>query len=218
MIQTQIPQQPAPQNVSIPQHKFDIIVYDTDQEDGPAQQTQTPQNGIFASSANELEILYSRCGQKIKILREYDENGNLVQQNGRTAQRTNILINPQTFQPNYSSDMLTPEQAKQMGIKMLPVEMPKFPGVQQQQFVNPPRQEKTQEKPKYFSVGGVECKSIGGLIYQKQWVRVDSKNYRLISDSNNKELSLTGKHIEMLKWVVVENEDDQIDPEEQENE
>jgi hypothetical protein len=225
MTQIQTQQQKTPQITTPRQHKFDIIVTDIDQGDGPVEQTSTEQNGIYATSVEELRMLYQNCGQTIQILREYDENGNLVRGTGMPMRQPGMNMNSGGFPP----DMLTPEEAKRLGIKMLPVEMPKFPPQQQpiQRPVQRPVQqqsqqqiqpiEKPQEKPKYFSIGGVDCKQLGNQIFQKQWVRVDSRNYRLISDGSNKELPLTGKHIEVLKWVLVENEDDQVNVEEENN-
>jgi len=196
----EIPKQVMPQVNPNKQHKFDIIVFDIDEENGSSQQMRTEQNGIYANSADELRMLYARCGQKIKIVREYEEtpDGN-----------SKLVSEQQPMQPG--NGMLTVEQANKMGIKLLPVEMPQklqaskpVPQVQTNQPI--PVEE---EKPRYFSIGGIECKAVGSKIYQKQWVRADPKNYRLISDTNNKELPLTGKHIETLKWVMVEDEADQ---------
>jgi hypothetical protein len=50
-----------------------------------------------------------------------------------------------------------------------------------------------------------------GKIYQKQWMKIlgtEVGNYRLISDSNNREISMNGKHLEVLKWVLIEDESD----------
>ena len=223
MTQQQIPQNAGQQPQQPPsQRKFDIVVFDSDQDGMEVQKTQTVQNGVFATSANELKMLYRRCGQNIKILREYEEvsPGKFKLVNGQGGAPTQAQ---QAGQQSYQ-DMLTMEEAQRMGIKLLPVEMPKTPpppiGAPQPQEIraemHPKQQHAVQEKPRYFSIGGIECKQVGEQIYQKQWVRADSKNYRLISDSNNKELPLTGKHIETLKWVLVENEDQQLQDAEEE--
>lgn len=36
----------------------------------------------------------------------------------------------------------------------------------------------------------------------------EAANFRVINDKNNSIMSLAGKHIEMKKWVLVENVDD----------
>ena len=81
-----------------------------------------------------------------------------------------------------------------------------------QQAVQPPAPQPapaaTQE-PQYFKIGSIECKMENGKVYQKQWMRVSETelaNYRLISDKNNKILPMTGKHLEVLKWAISEDE------------
>ena len=61
------------------------------------------------------------------------------------------------------------------------------------------------EPPKFFEIGGVKCKLEDGKMFQEQWVRVDSTKYRLIADNSNKLCPMTGKHLETLKWVQIEN-------------
>lgn len=60
----------------------------------------------------------------------------------------------------------------------------------------------------YFTVGGVQCKLENGKVFQKQWVKLlpqESTNIRVIADSNNKEINMNGKHIEMLKWISTDS-------------
>ena len=82
----------------------------------------------------------------------------------------------------------------------------------QQSFIQPkPIKQKT--PPKYFTVGGIECKVEDGKVYQKQWIRIDNdqlNSFRIISDSSNKIIPLTGKHIEQKKWVLISNEDEEV--------
>ena len=72
---------------------------------------------------------------------------------------------------------------------------------------NPPPSQQTEVR--YFKIGNTECKVENGKVYQKQWMPVTDNemvNYRLISDKNNKILSMDGKHLEMLKWVMTEDD------------
>ena len=74
------------------------------------------------------------------------------------------------------------------------------------------------QKPRFYSVGGIEIKDDNGKIYQKQWMKLSQKeaqNFRLVNDTNNKIASLNGKHLEMKRWVAVEtsNEDDRLENE-----
>lgn len=72
---------------------------------------------------------------------------------------------------------------------------------------------------KYYRIGGIDIKDDNGKIYQKQWMRLtdaESKNIRIVNDKNNALVNLNGKHIEMMKWTLVENstDDDNISLEE----
>ena len=74
------------------------------------------------------------------------------------------------------------------------------------------------QKPRFYSVGGIEIKDDNGKIYQKQWMKLSQKeaqNFRLVNDTNNKIASMNGKHLEMKRWVAVEtsNEDDSLENE-----
>lgn len=64
------------------------------------------------------------------------------------------------------------------------------------------------EPPKFFEIGGIKCKLEGGKMYQEQWVRVDASKYRLVSDNTNKLCPMSGKHLETLKWVQIENKEE----------
>ena len=75
----------------------------------------------------------------------------------------------------------------------------------QHQNPTPPQQTEV----RYFKIGSTECKVENGKVYQKQWMPVNENemmNYRLISDKNNKILPMDGKHLEMLKWVITEDD------------
>ena len=74
------------------------------------------------------------------------------------------------------------------------------------------------QKPRFYSVGGIEIKDDNGKIYQKPWMKLSEKeaqNFRLVNDANNKIASMNGKHLEMKRWVAVEtsNEDDGLENE-----
>lgn len=73
-------------------------------------------------------------------------------------------------------------------------------------------------KPKIITIGDMQIKYDGERVYQKQWCRLtpaEEQNFRIVSDSNNKLVSMTGKHVEARKWVLVEEQsDDGFDTEE----
>lgn len=74
-----------------------------------------------------------------------------------------------------------------------------------------PQQVKTVEQkrpPKFYKIGGIEVKDDNGKIYQKQWMKLsdaEAKNIRIVNDKTNSIVNLSGKHFEMLKWILVEN-------------
>lgn len=77
-----------------------------------------------------------------------------------------------------------------------------------QTILNTEQQQILKNKPRFFKVGDIEVKDDNGKIYQKQWVQLtdtEATNIRIINDKNNSVVNLTGKHIEMKKWILVEN-------------
>ena len=156
------------------QKTFDILVYSPD-EDGTHQKSI---NGVKASSAQELITLYGMTGEKVRILKEYDDGVETVNENKQEEKtETNIV---------------------------------KAPVIETQYQTNLPKNT-VKSQPRYFTVGGIECKMEDGKIYQRQWIRIDNNQldyFRLISDTNNKIISLKGKHLEQKKWILVSNEED----------
>lgn len=153
-------------STSVQMKTYDIEVYEIGDNGTPTRKTV---NGVKATSAQELIMLYGADGARIKILREYGDNAS---QNPIVSPQQNGLSPTQQFQPQFS----------------------------QQQF-----QQKPKEPPKFFEIGGVKCKLEDGKMFQEQWVRVDSTKYRLISDSTNKVVPMSNKHLETLKWVQIED-------------
>ena len=144
---------------------FDILVYELDDNGNTIQKKV---DGVKASSAQELIMLYGAEGAKIKILREYGDS---------------------QIQPAPTTSMPAP-----------PLQQYAMP----RQFQAP--QQHT--PPKFFEIGGVKCKLEDGKMFQEQWVRVDAAKYRLVVDATNKLVSMNGKHLEMLKWIQIEDEGD----------
>lgn len=149
---------------------FDIEIIEFDDN---GKQITRVENGVSADSKDELIELYRNCGQKIRILKTYDDDNNIVQPPKNTKLPA---INAPSKQPTY-----------------VKVQQPK--------------------EVKYFNICGTDCKLEDGKIYQKQWVKIlgnEISQYRLISDSNNKEISMNGKHLEMLKWILVQEENNEV--------
>jgi len=146
------------------------------EEDDDGRPIQKQVSGVMASSPQELQMLYAADGAKIRILREYG---------GQPSPQPPL---PQPPSP-------PPASQPQMAQPLQPV----YSNQTQFQAI------KSKEPPKYFNIGGINCKLEDGKMFQEQWVRVDSSKYRLISDANNKTLPMNGKHLECLKWILVDN-------------
>lgn len=192
--------------------KFDILVHDQDNNVPPKKES-----GVMAESPKALEAMYRMCGQNIEILRTYsdDECENygkfdlkkaMTEQEkpsctGKLGNGTGLLkIDPKEME-NFTKSM---GGTKQTNDKVS--DMVKKPTVSNQDFLN----KKLPSPPKFFQVGGIKCKMENGKLYQKQWMRLtdnEADEIRIVSDKNNKICPLTNKHIEILKWVLVEDEE-----------
>lgn len=180
---------------------FDIEIAEFDEERG--MQTRR-EMGVFAPSRKILAQTYADCGARIKIIREYEKENDVTEGMPEQSPPSRPALPP----PPVPSDPPTadpPEPTKV--IQPLPTSHPCPP-------IHLPTKAETpvpvDPKPKFFSVAGIECKLENGKVYQKQWVKLlgqSASNYRLISDKNNREIPLVGKHLEVLKWVSVEDEE-----------
>lgn len=189
------------------QREFEIAVYDVSIDDNTGKEVIKPVAfekpvTITASSAAELQSklsLYKTTGQIAKVIRE------IGQKQVASASPPNPMFQPQKdaiptvadiasgLNPNYHAPANPYAQAAY---------------VRQLEQAIPPRQ-----KPRYFRVGDVEVKDDNGKIYQKQWVKLtdsEASNIRIVNDKNNAIVNLNGKHIEMKKWILVENSDDDV--------
>lgn len=165
---------------------YDILVFDIDPDTG--RQKQTPVTGVKATCPQELVALYANCDQKIRILREYggeEPSANplvqqVPQQRNTKIQQPKAQTNADDAEPKQQSTTTVNKQIEEIIHAQVPT------------------------KPHFFEVGGIKCKMENGHVFQEQWCRVDASKYRLISDVNNKEISMSGKHLETLKWVLIE--------------
>lgn len=63
-------------------------------------------------------------------------------------------------------------------------------------------------EPKYVTVSGIKMKIVGDVVYQKQWVRAsddEAAEFRVVSDKTNKLVNLIDKHVELEKWIKIED-------------
>lgn len=167
---------------------YDISIHELDSNGNPIEYTET---GVHADSREELIKIYKACDQKITILREYsdpDSSDAIIMKSESSVSNNS----------NCSQINIQPPQ---------PTQPTPLPFIQDNSIHQ--NKAKINEPPRYFNIAGVECKMENGKIYQKQWMRIigtEAGNYRLISDSNNREISMNGKHLEVLKWVSIEDE------------
>ena len=168
---------------------YDISIHELDSNGNPIEYTET---GVHADSREELIKIYKACDQRITILREYNDpdSSNAIIMKSESSVSNNSNCSQINIQPPQHTQPTT-----------LPLVIQDTNIYQNKAKINEP--------PRYFNIGGVECKMENGKIYQKQWMRIggtEAGNYRLISDSNNREISMNGKHLEVLKWVLIEDE------------
>lgn len=168
--------------------QFEINLYDEifDDKTGQTQYRRVIyDNPIIISASNKKELdehaaRFKICGQIMKIVREIPTQSS--------------QISTQECESSQLSASPTSIQAPQSNIHT--------------SLLNNTNTQNQKEPPKYYSISGIDIKDDNGKIYQKQWVRLsdkDAENFRIINDSNNKVIQLTGKHIEMKRWVLVEN-------------
>lgn len=186
--------------------KYDILVFDTDASGGKKIEKQT---GVMAGSPQELIRMYSMCGQKIQIEREYEDNESKNYGHQEHLDPSKVVMNTAlgggglmkvSAEEQKRIDELEKKQAEIQDAKPFEqmVSLERKPRV-----FTPPKN----EPPRFFTVGEIKCKMENGKVYQKQWMRLtdeEVKEFRVISDKSNKICPLKDKHIEVMKWVVAE--------------
>ena len=139
------------------------------------------------------------CDQRIKIIREIDPFDDEPAQPKAQIPQNNQAI-PIDYKINNPAGQ-------------------NYPQPQAQTISTQPQTQPTIKlKPKIVTIGDMQVKYDGDKVYQKQWVKLNANeamNFRIVNDSNNKLISLNGKHIECRKWVIIEedsneNENDSI--------
>ena len=147
---------------------------------------------VEVTSPKELQdklALYKDCGQMAKIVREIDPP--TKQQIAVAQQQATLAVQQQMQAP------IVQVAPQQVAI--------------QQPILQAAPQPIRARKPKYYKVGDIEIKDDNGKIYQKQWMKLtdaEASNFRLVSDKNNAIANMNGKHLEMKKWVLVQNSEE----------
>lgn len=149
------------------------------------------------SDLQEKQNLYKTVGQRFKIIREIDPPS--FDDIKKAAIEQGLIPADSDFGPvpaEQKDD--APAKVKAKAADAQPVHREK-------------------RETKYYKVGDVEIKEEDGQLYQKQWLRLspaEAANFRVVSDSSNKIVSMKGKHLEAKKWLAIEHADSgQIDSE-----
>ena len=194
--------------------KFEIAVYDVDEtineETGQVVSRKLkpvpsdPMHPIIIeveskSEFDEIAKTYQMTGQCIKIVRDLTPSACAPEQPAQTsspvmqAQTTNLIQMQASVEQPIARQVVQTATPQLAQVQPEPALLKKM-------------------KPKKFTVGDVQFKYDGEKMYQRQWIKLSPKeaaNYRVIADSNNKIVSLNGKHIEALKWIAVDYSDDE---------
>ena len=147
---------------------------------------------VEVTSPKELQdklALYKDCGQMAKVVREIDPP--TKEQIAAAQQQATLAVQQKMQAP------IVQAAPQQVAI--------------QQPILQAAPQPIQARKPKYYKVGDIEIKDDNGKIYQKQWMKLtnaEASNFRLVSDKNNAIASMNGKHLEMKKWVLVQNSEE----------
>lgn len=206
----QTPVQVMPTQAKKRKHKLEIQVYEADYEKCDANNGQ-PQwrpvrsdpaldggrpNIIEVADKNEfmeIQKQYAMCDQRIKVIREID---------------------PFDDEPTSSKTPTIPQNNQAIPVPVQQTSSAVDPGPSQQTITIPMQSapmsvavEQAKPKPKIVTIGDIEVKYDGDKVYQKQWMKLTSAeaaNFRVVNDTNNKIVSLNGKHIEAKRWMLVE--------------
>ena len=180
--------------------KFELQIFNEDlQDDGTVQlKPEKTERAIIieVASPEELKMAlqqYRMCGQVAKIVREIDppstQAPTLVQ-----APQANATVPMPNAQ--YQPVVLPQVSSRSDGPQMVAAPQPKA-------------------KPKIVTIGDMQVKYDGDKVYQRQWVKLnatEAANFRVVHDSSNKIMPMTGKHIEAKRWVrVEETSEDNVD-------
>ena len=187
-------------------HKLEIRLLEADYTDIPdgAPPKWRPINmgrdagkPVIVEVADKKELMdlmqrYAMCDQKMEIIREIDPFDDDQQPNSSHIPQKNqaipVMQQPLARQPVDVQPVISSSPAANACTPKL--------------------------KPKIVTIGDMQVKYDGDKVYQKQWVKLSSSeaaNFRVVNDSNNKLVSLNGKHIECRKWVIVEEDNESDD-------
>ena len=186
------------------ERKFELAVFDIDEQidvngrDRPEIRRVHSDFPIIVKARspaelNEILNQYKMCGQIAKIIREIDPPANVKAQ-ANVSPQTKDTAKEQVLDTSSSQASSQTGSLEKEVVKNTAAECVKL----------------TRPKPKIVTIGDTQIKYDGDKVYQKQWVKLNQNEagqIRVVNDSNNKILNLNGKHIEILRWVMIEGQD-----------
>ena len=195
-------------------HKLEIQVYEADYENAdrnngmpqwrPVRSDPTLDGGrpniievVDTAEFNEIQKQYAMCDQKIKVIREIDP---FPFEDQASSKAPNIPTNSRAIP---SAIPMTTSGPVTSGIASAQTQEVTIPAPIQDIAAMP----KQKQKPKIVVIGDIEVKYDGDKVYQKQWMKLtpsEASNFRIVNDSNNKTISMSGKRIEAKRWVLIE--------------
>lgn len=156
------------------------------------------ENGVCASSPQELIGLYEMSDEKIRILAEVPNTGDVetipIVEKNDDGSLTIIDVVP-VAAPNGP----VPEQQP----APLFLDSTTLPVSHFSSGPTPPPVVIQNTAPKFFTDNGTEYKTVEGHLYKKTWVNVNMDYYRIVNDKTNKIVNLVGKTVQTLDWVEI---------------
>lgn len=176
--------------------KFELAVYDVTINDATGKEEYRPiayTQPVIVEAASPKDLkeklgMYRQCGQYAKVVREIDRPSDDVIR----AHTQETAVHRQNAQTVVQTQVVQAPRPQKQIYKENSTPVPK-------------------REVKYYRVGDIDIKDDNGKLYQKQWMKLtdsEASNFRIINDKNNSIVNLVGKHIEMKKWIAIENSND----------
>ena len=157
----------------------------------------------------EIQKQYAMCDQRIKVIREIDPFVDEPEKptTASTIPQDNRAIPIETSSAESSPNVVFPSSSSTNSSTIQQaMPMPNVANIAEK-LVNA-QMPVSKAKAKIVTIGDIEVKYDGDKVYQKQWMKltpVEAANFRIVTDLNNKIVSMNGKHIEAKRWTLVED-------------
>lgn len=190
--------------------EYQIEVFDKDLTDsGQIQLRPRGQQTVTASSRQELINLYTMCDQQIKILSERPLPSEPNKPNHQDVDLSQLAIH--NTAPSAKAQPQSKEAKAEETPNTLNIPEPKEYIAESNtttRRLSTAFHPMFNNFPKYYKLGDIEIKEHFGKIYQKQWIKLNSdeaSNIRIINTKTNKVVPMEGKHVEVKRWILVED-------------